>query len=83
MVTKWIKGEPKEFEKKICWHKHVGGLLNIEFFQIPNPTWSSGNDYYRPKSCTVNYEACKEIKQEECPFEPTAEQPAPEPITTY
>lgn len=29
------------------------------------------------------YEACKEIKQEECPFEPTAEQPAPEPITTY
>ena len=60
MVTKWIKGEPKEFEKKICWHKHVGGLLNIEFFQIPNPTWSSGNDYYRPKSCTVNYEACKE-----------------------
>ena len=60
METKWIKGERKEFEKKICWFKHVHGLLNIEFFQIPNPTWSSGNDYYRPKSCTVNYEACKE-----------------------
>ena len=52
------KGE--EVEKKINWYKHVGGLLNIEFFQIPHPTWSSGNDYYRPKSCAVNYEACKE-----------------------
>jgi len=52
------KGE--EVEKKINWFKHVGGLLNIEFFQIPNPTWSSGNDYYRPKSCIVNYEACRE-----------------------
>ena len=60
MVTKWIKGERKEVENKICWHKHVGGLLNIEFYQIPQATWSSGNDYYRPKSCKVNYEACKE-----------------------
>ena len=59
-VKKWIKGELKDVEKKICWHVHVGGLLNIEFYQIPHATWSSGNDYYRPKSCTVNYEACKE-----------------------
>ena len=59
-VKKWIKGELKDVEKKICWHVHVGGLLNIEFYQIPHATWSSGNDYYRPKSCTVNYDACKE-----------------------
>ena len=62
MVTKWIRGEAKEVEKKINWHKHVGGLLNIEFFQTePEHEWDTPyTDYYRPKSCTVNYEACKE-----------------------
>jgi hypothetical protein len=62
MVTKWIKGEAKEVEKKINWHKHVGGLLNIEFFQTePDHEWDEAyTDYYRPKNCTVNYEACKE-----------------------
>jgi len=62
MVTKWIKGEAKEVEKKVNWHKHVGGLLNIEFFQTePDHEWDQPyTDYYRPKNCIVNYEACKE-----------------------
>jgi len=62
MVTKWIRGEAKEVEKKVNWHKHVGGLLNIEFFQTePEHEWDQPYiDYYRPKNCTVNYEACKE-----------------------
>jgi len=62
MVTKWIRGEAKEVEKKVNWHKHVGGLLNIEFFQTePDHEWDEAyTDYYRPKNCTVNYEACKE-----------------------
>ena len=62
MVTKWVRGERKEVEKKINWHNHVGGLLNIEFFQT-EPEWEGQRvvtDYYRPKSCTVNYDAVKE-----------------------
>ena len=62
MVTKWVRGEAKEVEKKINWHKHVGGLLNIEFFQTePEHEFDTPyTDYYRPKNCTVNYKACKE-----------------------
>ena len=59
MVTKWVRGERKEVEEKINWYKHVGGLLNIFFF-TEDYYGDQITDYYRPKNCTVNYEACKE-----------------------
>ena len=59
MVTKWVRGERKEVEEKINWYKHVGGLLNIFFF-TEDYYGDQVTDYYRPKNCTVNYEACKE-----------------------
>ena len=59
MVTKWVRGQRKEVEEKINWHKHVGGLLDINFF-TEDYYGDQVNDYYRPMNCTVNYEACKE-----------------------
>ncbi len=59
MVTKWVRGEAKEVEKKINWHKHVGGLLNINFF-TEDYYGDQVNDYYRPMTCTTDYAACRE-----------------------
>jgi len=50
-------------EERICWYNETKGFLNIKFHQIPNPTYSSGNDYYRPMSCVVNLQACRENAQ--------------------
>ena len=47
-------------EERICWYNETKGFLNIKFYQIPNPRYSSGNDYYRPLSCEINYAACKD-----------------------
>ena len=59
MVNTYRNGQVREVEKKVNWHKHVGGLLNINFF-TEDYYGDQINDYYRPMNCTVNYEACKE-----------------------
>ena len=48
----------REVEEKINWYQHTNGLLNIIFF-TEDYYGDQVNDYYRPKSCTVNYEACR------------------------
>ena len=52
-------------ERKVCWYSETKGFLTINFFQIPNPTYSSGNDYYRPMTCVVNLEACRTNAQQQ------------------
>ncbi len=51
-------------EEKVYWYQETKSFLNITFFQVEDRyNKTMRNDYYRPMSCVVNLQACRENAQ--------------------